>query len=159
MSRKGESQVRQVPKEWIDFNGHMNLAYYVMAFDHALDVFLDEKLAVGPSLAKASEQGPFVLQSHIHYLRELTIGDQFYCEFILLDGDAKRLHIAGTMSRKRDDAHVCVMEQIVINVSHETRRSTPYPREIQARILALIDQQKNIERPAQIGREIGLAPQ
>ena len=30
-----------VPSQWIDYNGHMNVAYYVLAFDRATDAFMD----------------------------------------------------------------------------------------------------------------------
>lgn len=150
------SKVRRVPDDWIDYNSHMNLAYYVMAFDEALDVMLDQELGVGPSYARASNAGPFALQNHVHYLGELLAGDAFVCRFLLLDADAKRLHIAGSMQRLNDNATVCVMEQVLVNVDHETRRSAPYPADIQARITALAAAHGSVPRPAQIGRPIGL---
>ncbi|WP_298848120.1 thioesterase family protein [uncultured Ruegeria sp.] len=150
------SEIRQVPEAWIDYNGHMNLAYYVMAFDEALDVMLDEELGIGPSFVKACNAGPFALQNHVHYLGELLAGDEFLCRFLLLDADAKRLHIAGLMIKLKDQTTVCVMEQILMNVDHGTRRSAPYPADIQTRIAALAAEHKPIARPAQIGRPIGL---
>lgn len=150
------SEPRRVPDEWIDYNGHMNLAYYVLAFDHALDVVLDEELGAGISLAKSKQQGPFALQLHMHYLDELLSGDLFRCGFLLLDADAKRLHVAGVMTRERDDAVVCVKEEVLINVDHETRRSAPYPPDVDARIRAMVAAHRDVPRPAQIGQAIGL---
>lgn len=150
------SETRRVPEAWIDYNGHMNLAYYVMAFDEALDVMLDQELGVGPSYVKAFNAGPFALQNHVHYLGELLAGEEFFCRFLMLDADAKRLHIAGSMIKLKDQTTVCVMEQILINVDHGTRRSAPYPADIQSRIAALVEEHKPIARPAQIGRPIGL---
>ncbi|WP_052245302.1 thioesterase family protein [Halocynthiibacter namhaensis] len=150
------SKTRSVPKDWIDYNGHMNLAYYVMAFDHDLDDLLDHKIGAGPSFSKTHNQGPFALQNHLHYLDELLLGEEFYCKFLMLDGDEKRVHVAGSMHRASDDAAVCVMEQILINVDHSTRRSTNYPQDIIARIAALVEDHREIERPKQIGRPIGL---
>lgn len=150
------SQTRRVPEAWIDYNGHMNLAYYVMAFDQALDTILDTELGIGPSFVKTHSAGPFALQNHLHYLGELLAGDEFFCSFLLLDADAKRLHVAGSMTRVRDDVTVCVMEQIFVNVDHETRRSAPYPDDIQLRIMALKEAHKPLARPSQIGKPIGL---
>ena len=157
MSQGITSEARRVPGAWIDYNGHMNMAYYVMAFDEALDAILDDELGVGPSYVKASNAGPFALQSHVHYLSELLAEDLFYCRFLLLDADAKRLHVAGSMIRQRDEKTVCVMEQVLVNVDHKKRRSAPYPPEVQNRIAALAAAHKHIARPAQIGRPIGLA--
>ncbi len=156
MNEGATSQTRTVPDDWIDYNGHMNLAYYVMAFDQALDVFLHQDIGAGPSLVKSHNQGPFALQSHLHYCDELLAGDAFFCKFLVLDGDTKRLHVAGSMIRQRDGATVCVIEQVLINVDHDTRRSTPYPAQVQARILAILKAHKDIIRPPQIGRPIGL---
>lgn len=156
MSEGIKSQIYKVPGEWIDYNGHMNLAYYVMAFDQSLDLFLDQEIGVGESLVISRKQGPFVLQNHVHYLDELLVDEQYYCRFLLLDGDAKRLHIAGSMHRADNDVTVCVMEQVLINVDHDTRRSTPYPIDIQTRITALVKVHARIPRPSQIGRPIGL---
>ncbi|MBI1495005.1 thioesterase family protein [Halocynthiibacter styelae] len=156
MSGWVRSPVRSVPEDWIDYNGHMNLAYYVMAFDHDLDDLLDREIGAGPSFSKSHNQGPFALQNHVHYLDELLQGEAFYCKFLMLDGDAKRVHIAGSMHRASDDTPVCVMEQVLINVDHESRRSAPYPQDIQDRISAMVAAHTEIERPPQIGRPIGL---
>jgi len=156
MNNHTGSDTRRVQTDWIDYNGHMNLAYYVLAFDQDVDLFLDRELGVGPSLASAHNQGPFVLQNHVHYLDELLLTDRFYCRFLLLGADSKRLHLAGVMHRESDDAPVCVMEQVLINVDHETRRSKPYPDDIQIRIAALVQSHESLERPPQIGRPIGL---
>jgi len=142
--------------EWIDYNGHMNLAYYVMAFDHGLDAFLDNALGAGPSLSTSHNQGPFALQNHVHYLDELHEGEHFGCKYLLLDGDAKRLHVAGVMTRLAEDAPICVTEQVLINVDHATRRPVPYPSDIQDRIQDMLSAQADIPRPEQIGRPIGL---
>ena len=140
-----------VPEAWIDYNGHMNLAYYVMAFDQGLDEILDRKLGAGPSFSKAHNQGPFALQNHVHYLGELLQGDQFQCRFLMLAGDAKRIHFAGEMHKVGDDDPVCVMEQVLINVDHAARRSVPYPQVIQDRIQSMVAAHAALPRPAQIG--------
>ena len=151
-----ESKVAQVPADWIDYNGHMNLAYYVMAFDQALDGLLDETLGIGPALVREIGQGPFVLQNHLHYLSELLEGDPYVVRFLLLDADEKRLHIAGMMHRADNDTLVAVMEQVILNVDHEARRAVPYPDWAQGRIQALLEAQRRLPRPEQIGKPIGL---
>ncbi|SLN44925.1 L-carnitine dehydrogenase [Roseovarius albus] len=150
------TDLQTVPKEWIDYNDHMNMAYYVMVFDTGLDEILDRKLGAGQSYTEASGQGPFVVQNHVHYIGELVEGDQFYCQYLLLAGDAKRVHIAGEMHKQSDGGLVCVMEQVLINVDHATRRSTPYPQDIQERIKELVAAHAEIPRPTQLGCSIGL---
>ena len=47
-----QSNVQNVKKEWIDYNGHMNVAYYTLAFDNSLDDFLETILEIGPTFVK-----------------------------------------------------------------------------------------------------------
>ena len=68
-----QSNVQSVNKDWIDYNGHMNVAYYTLAFDKALDDFLEDILEIGPTFVKKEKQGPYSLQANYHYLNELKI--------------------------------------------------------------------------------------
>ena len=61
---------RKVLKSWIDYNGHMNVAYYTMAIDNSIDYFLEEILGIGETHAKTNDQGPFVVQANFNYLNE-----------------------------------------------------------------------------------------
>ena len=56
-----QSNVQNVKKEWIDYNGHMNVAYYTLAFDNSLDDFLETILEIGPTFVKKVKQGPYSL--------------------------------------------------------------------------------------------------
>ncbi|MFC3117427.1 thioesterase family protein [Jhaorihella thermophila] len=69
---------RVVQPEWIDYNGHMNVGYYGIAFDNALDVLLSEHLGVGVEHVEAAGQGPYVVQSHMHFLAEMLEGQRFF---------------------------------------------------------------------------------
>ena len=79
-----QSNVQNVKKEWIDYNGHMNVAYYTLAFDNSLDDFLETILEIGPTYVNKEKQGPYSLQANYHYLDELILGDKFL-------GDLSRL--------------------------------------------------------------------
>jgi len=85
-----------VQSAWIDYNGHMNVAYYVLAFDHATDVVLDA-LGLGAAYADTSGMSIFVADMHVAYRREVHEGDMLRFESRLFDFDDKRLHIFHTM--------------------------------------------------------------
>ena len=150
------SPVRTVEPGWIDYNGHMNVAWYGAAFDELLDGFLEKSFGLGPGLAAARKQGPYVLQNHIHYLRELLAGERFRVRFRLLDADGKRLHVFLEMLRDGDGARVATSEQMVLNVDLVRRRSTPWPAEIRTRIKALRDAHAALPRPAEAGAPLGI---
>lgn len=144
-----------VEPAWIDYNGHMNVAYYTMAFDRALDEIY-EALGIGPTAARVDRRGPMALQTQIHYLGELLEGEAFHCEFILLDADAKRVHCFLTMIAESDGRTAATYETLSINVDLDARRAAPYGPGIEARLARLRAAHARIERPEQVGRTIGI---
>lgn len=146
---------RIVQRDWIDYNGHMNVGYYGIAFDTALDVLLSEHLGVGVEHVEASGQGPYVVQSHLHFLAELLEGTLFSVRFRLLDHDAKRLHFFAQMVT--GDGEICATQEImVVNVDHETRRSAPYPDWAQCRFARMKADHAGLPSAPQIGAPLGI---
>lgn len=80
-----------VEEGWTDYNGHLNMAWYHVLFDRALDGVLDP-LGLGPQVAAADGVSVFTAQAQVHYLRELNAGDSVTVETRLIAHDAKRLH-------------------------------------------------------------------
>lgn len=147
---------REVPAEWIDYNGHMNVAYYVMAIDQALDQFLENELGIGEKHAARVRQGPYALQSHVHYLDEMLQGERFIVSVRLVDCDAKRMHLFIELLNADGHTVAATCEQMLMNVDLETRRSTPYPGWAQARMAAMLKAHSVLERPVQLGAPIGI---
>ena len=44
------------------YNGHMNVAYYTLAFDKALDDFLENNLEIGPIYVKKEKKDPILFR-------------------------------------------------------------------------------------------------
>ncbi|MFC3614329.1 thioesterase family protein [Lutimaribacter marinistellae] len=142
--------------EWIDYNGHMNVGFYGVAFDRALDVVMDDHLGIGAAFVAEAEQGPYVLQSHMQFLREVKEGEPFYFLYRLLDRDAKRGHYFGEMFSGVDDALCATQEALFMNVSHETGRSAAYPDWAQERMARMVADHAGLPKPQQIGQNIGI---
>lgn len=149
------TRVQTVPPEWIDYNGHMNVAYYTMAFDRALDDVFD-MLGLGEELVRNHRMGPMALQAQIHYLDELLEGQEFACDFHLLDADHKRIHLFVTMLHLAKGTEAATWEAISMNVDLEARRSAPYPPECLARVEALKAAHARLPRPRLAGAPLGL---
>ncbi|WP_112321508.1 thioesterase family protein [Oceanibium sediminis] len=147
---------QQVEAAWIDYNGHMNVAYYTLAFDRALDSFLEDWLGIGETWVKARGQGPYVLQAHVHYLAELLEGEAFHVRLLLLAADRKRMHLFLSMIRNRDEALCATQEVVLLNVDHEKRRAAAYPDWAVARMTRMAADHAALPRPEQAGRPIGL---
>src|ERR1700674_4988104 len=85
------SSVMRVEPGWIDYNGHLNMAYYNVLFDRAVDEVY-ELLGLGLAYVEVSRHSTFTAEVHLRYLRELHAGDPVRVTVQLLGFDAKRLH-------------------------------------------------------------------
>ena len=147
---------QRVPPDWIDYNGHMNVAYYTMAFDKALDDIFDA-LGIGAASAHIDRMGPMALQCQIHYIGELLEGTRFACDFLLLDADPKRVHLMLMMRNlDKDEALAATYENLSLNVDLDARKSAPYPPAAYEKIQRLLAAQVDIPRPAQVGARLGI---
>jgi acyl-CoA thioester hydrolase len=81
----------KVRPEWIDHNGHMNVAYYVLGFDYATDAFFDY-LGLGQSYLQRANGSTFAVEMNVSYVREVHEGDPLVFRTWLLGHDHKRLH-------------------------------------------------------------------
>ena len=68
------SSIMQIEPAWIDYNGHLNMAYYNVMFDRAVDE-LWFKLGIGPTYMKERHGSTFTAECHVRYLREIHLGD------------------------------------------------------------------------------------
>lgn len=147
---------RTVLPDWIDYNGHMNVGYYGIAFDTASDVLLSDHLGIGEEFVQAAGQGPYALQTHTQYLREMREGETFAVAFRLLDHDAKRLHIFAGMTSEDSGALSATQEIVLMNVDHGTGRSAPYPDWALRRLERMKADHAPLDRLPQVGATIGL---
>lgn len=146
--------------EWIDYNGHMNVAYYLVAFDTGLDYFVDI-LKFDAEARKRTQMTTMTLEGHIQYLGELMEGQSYRLHNQLYDYDSKRMHLAQTMYGINDDGSEFVsatMEWMSLSVSLETRRSAPFRDEVLEAFAAVWEVHKDWEKPAWVSRSIGLPP-
>lgn len=141
--------------EWIDYNGHMNVAFYVLAFDKALDRVFD-MLDIGVDYVERTGDSAFVLQNHVAYLAELKLGDPIRVSFQLLDWDEKKAHYFMQMFHAGEGFLSAAAEQIMMHVSLVTRRSSPFPPDVQGKLAALWEAHKSLPRPQGAGAGIGL---
>jgi acyl-CoA thioester hydrolase len=146
---------RTVLPEWIDYNGHLNMAYYHVLFDKALDHVFDE-LGIGVDYVRTEGGTSFTMEVHVCYLQELALGDPVEVRYQLLDQDAKRIHVFGGMFHAEKGYLAATSEQLCLHVSMATRRSCPFPDNIQARISEVMDVHRQLPRPEQAGRVIAI---
>lgn len=145
----------RVLPEWIDYNGHMNVGYYVVAFDQATET-LCEQIGAAHDYVKARRGMVFVLEAHVTYDREVKLGDPLRITTQILDHDAKRIHFFHSMYHAEEGFLASTNELMMLHVGYESRRSEPWPPEVLRRLEALAEAHKRLPWPAQAGRRIGI---
>ena len=145
-----------VQPEWIDYNGHMNMGYYLVAFDHvSTDRFFDY-LGIGVEHKQASGRSTFSLASNIDFIGELVDADPMRFTTQLVDYDHKRLHFIHCLYHGEDGYLAATNENLNMYIDMETRRSTTFNEEQMARFQQELELGQQHTRPEQCGRTLGI---
>ena len=115
----------KVKKEWVDYNDHLNMAYYVLMFDMAWEVAL-EKFKMGGTAAKNSSRSTMVVETHTAYLNEVREKDDVNVNLTYFDHDKKRLHLKMEMIEKKTNKISATMEWISLYIDLDKRKVTEF---------------------------------
>tara|TARA_A100001015_G_C14966225_1_gene703064 strand:- start:514 stop:975 length:462 start_codon:yes stop_codon:yes gene_type:complete len=115
----------KVKKEWVDYNDHLNMAYYVLMFDMAWEVAL-EKFKMGGTAAKNSARSTMVVETHTAYLKEVREKDDVNVNLTYFDHDKKRLHLKMEMIEKKTNQISATMEWISLYIDLDKRKVTEF---------------------------------
>ncbi len=141
--------------EWIDVNNHMNVAYYVLAFDQAVDA-LWEQFGITNEYVNVSNSSTFAVESHITWQRELVVDAPYIITAQLLAYDDKRIHQFLRMYHAETHFLAATAEWLNLHVDLDVRRVAPWPDAIRAQIAAFADRQDNWGWPAEAGRQMNV---
>ena len=148
-----------VEPEWIDYNGHLNMAYYNVLFDRGTDAAF-ETLGLGPDYLAASGNSFFTAESHVHYVRELREGERVHVTFRILGSDAKRIHAWQELVHE-DEWTSALSETMSLHVRLATEDApagvVPFPEGVRQRIEAMADDHASLPVHERVGRRMGLA--
>jgi acyl-CoA thioester hydrolase len=145
----------EVRPEWIDYNGHMNLAYYTVLFDYATDLLFDE-LGLGLDYRRDTQQGTFVAETHNRFEHELLVGARVRVATQIVATDAKRLYLAHEMFALDGGYRAATQELMFLHVDLAARRVSPFPEDLRQRIAAAASAHAALPRPDWIGRRIAM---
>jgi acyl-CoA thioester hydrolase len=147
--------VMQVEPQWIDYNGHLNMAYYNVMFDRAIDE-LWLKLGIGPAYMRERHGSTFTAECHVRYLREIHQGDPVQIAIIVVAADEKRLHTFEEMRHADEGWLSATSENMTMHIDMAARKVAPFPPDIGNRIRAVADAHAAIPRPEGLGRKVGM---
>ena len=142
-----------VQPEWVDYNDHMNVAYYVAVFDTGIDN-LKAVYGISGTYIETQKRSTVALEAHITYQNEANIGEMLRVETRIIDFDAKRTHLYQEMYR--DDTLLATQETLSISFDLKARKSCEFEPRIAENIATLYEAQRELERPEWVGRAVGI---
>jgi acyl-CoA thioester hydrolase len=148
------SSVMRIEPQWIDYNGHLNMAYYNVLFDRAGDE-LCAKLGIGPEYRATRRNSTFTAECHVRYIREIQFDDPVQVAILLLAADQKRLHTFRELRHATDGWLSATSENMTLHIDLLARKTTTFPQDINTTVQALLRQHSSVNRPDGIGRKIG----
>ena len=116
-------RTEKIISDWTDYNGHMNLAFYIHLFDQGWDVLLD-KFEMGGESAKTEKRSTFAVESHTKYIQEVNEGDEVDINLLFLDRDVKRMVYQLEIFNKNGNYRAATTEVCSLYVNLDTRRVT-----------------------------------
>ncbi len=148
-----------VRKEWIDYNGHLRDAYYLVIFSEAVDALMDR---IGLDAAYRARTGGtlYTVEIHLHYLEEVKAADTAVVTARILGSDHKRLHLALELLRAGHAGVAAGAEVMLLHVRQSEGKVTtaPFPAEVAAAIAALTSAGAGMEAGAPGSRRMELRP-
>lgn len=142
-----------VGRDWLDYNEHMNVAYYLKAFDDAGEG-LTLVIGMGAEYTRRTNNSWAALESHITFQNEALLGDELRIESRVLDFDDKKMHIYQEMFR--GDELLATHEQLGLHFDTAARRGSVFTPSVRDNLEHLHGAQAQLARPAAVGRSIGL---
>jgi acyl-CoA thioester hydrolase len=145
-----------VRTEWIDINGHMNVAYYVLAFDLGVDALWAE-FGITDEHIQHHQSSTFAVESHVLYRRELTQGDPYIITSQILAFDEKRIHQFQRMYHATEGFLAATAEWMNLHVDLSTRKVAAWPDDILASIHRAAGSQRKLPYPEDAGRSMRIS--
>jgi acyl-CoA thioester hydrolase len=152
------SSTMRIEPPWIDYNGHMNMAFYHVLFDRGVDEAF-AILGVGQDYVEERRASMFTAEVHTVYRRELKLDDTVRVTLQLIDFDEKRLHFYQEVRHASEGWVAATCENMSLHVDFETRRVAAFPADIQDNLAVMKTAHARLSRPSALGRVMAIPRQ
>ena len=120
---------QKIIKDWIDYNNHMNVSYYLLIFDKFGADVLNDIFKMGEHSAKTTRKSTMIVESNITYNQELKIDDVIDVNLVYFDHDKKRLQYKMEMIHKEKKYLASTIEVLALYVDLNTRKVSEFETE------------------------------
>ena len=145
----------RIEPAWIDYNGHLNVAYYNVLFDRAVDEVY-EPLGLGPEYLKQHRHSTMVVESHVRYLREVHEDAPLQVTVQLLGYDAKRIHLFEQLIHATEGWVSATSENMTVHVDMTAKKVAPFPETILQALERMKQAHAALPWPEAAGRKIAM---
>ena len=149
------SSLMHVEPQWIDYNGHLNMAYYNVLFDRAVDEVY-ELIGIGADYLKRAKHSTFTAEVHVRYVRELHANDPVRVTFQLLDFDSKRFHYFEQLFHATEGWVSATSENMTLHVDMAAKKVAPFPETVMRSLARMKAAHARLPRPEAAGRRIAM---
>jgi acyl-CoA thioester hydrolase len=145
----------KIEPHWIDYNGHLNVAYYNVLFDRAVDEVY-ELIGLGPDYLKQRGHSTVVAELHVRYLREVREADLLRVTVQMLAYDAKRIHLFEQLLHATENWVSATSESMTLHVDMTAKKVTPFPESVMRKLERMQTAHAVLPRPEAAGRSIAM---
>jgi acyl-CoA thioester hydrolase len=145
----------RVRPEWVDYNGHMSEAYYVLVAGYTTDALLD-LIGMGDAFRRRTGHSLYTLEAHITYLREIREGEPIQVTTRVVEVDHKRVHLLHDLRHGQQGHAVATEELVACNVDAATGRSATLLEPVAQNLRDLEASHRLLPADARIGRSVSL---
>jgi acyl-CoA thioester hydrolase len=143
-----------VEAQWIDYNDHLNMAYYNVLFDRTGDFAVDI-LNIGEAYRRATNNTLMTADAHVTYVRELKKDARVRGTFRLLDADRKRLHVYYELYHS-DGWLAATSENMLLHVALDGPKVVPFPDDVHDDVQTMLRYHRSLPKSKYVGRRIGI---
>ena len=149
------SPVIEIEAGWVDYNGHLNQAYYGVIFDRSIDDAL-HPVGLGPDYIRERNCSFMTVESHTCFVREVLHTYSVRVVTRVLDVDDKRLHTFSEMRHATEDWTAATAEYMFLHIDMSVRRTSPWPPDLRAKLETLKAEGARLPPPERAGRRIAI---
>ena len=145
----------KVAAEWVDYNGHLRDAYYLLLFSFASDGLMD-RIGLDANGRQATGHTFYSLETHLNYLLEVKEGAAVDVRTHILGMDAKRVDVYHALYLQGTETLLAANQQMLINIDSSGPKSAPFAPGVRDKLQALATAHTHLPRPAYADRTIAL---
>lgn len=146
----------RVKPEWIDVNGHMNVAWYVLIFDLAVDELWAE-FGITDEYIRETNGSTFAVDCHITYQAELLENDPYIVTSQILAYDEKRIHHFQRLYHAETQVLAATAEWMNLYIDLGSRKVSRWPEWILANLAKITSRQSEFTMPDEVGKQMNIS--